>query len=1294
MVKRSLISLIIIVFVLLGCCLGSHWLLYTKAGSSWLIKRVVTSAGGQIQEIEGTLIGHLHLTGLTLTQAETRLACGNFELDTTLKSLFPLQINIEHLGASELSVNHQPTASASSPLTIEHWPESPWWLKWVDITFEQIDIKQIAYQQADTDVQVDDLNGNISWIDNQLRVPQFTLQTIDYKFFVTLNASFDQATAQLEMRAIKRMSQQELYLKTTLQMANKYVLTGPVNFSLKDSQGLLLTGQSKIGIKGNRLNIERLDVNSERYAGHFIITAELNFLSINNKINAHIELTELLLQPALEIPIKLSGEVNLKGAWEQYQGDFKLSNRVTEPFSGQLEGVFLGNSHQIQINNLIGSWLQGTLTGQVHTDWQQNWQLSADITGRGLNPQQFDERLTGNLNFQLNTMLRDTSEEIDGQLHVVLNESQLLDQTLRGQLTVNLQQRHFDILGFNLSGQGFNLRGQGSLENQLDLFWQIDDLQPLFPQYHGALQGSGQLSLSPHGINSNFNSHVQLLQFKDLTLANGEVQGEISASDLIHLDISGHDLRIGQTESAIEQLQFLIDGSLQQHNIKFQARQSDSQIIAQLTGGWDQHQWQGHLNQLHLKVTHGEDWQSETTPELLFSSQQLQLGSLLLTGQSGGTFQLQGQYFPELKQGEGQVHWQDLDLSQFDSWLTGIELSGISSGDLNLHPQHSGFKAQAAWHGTLKFKDQSFNVTHAAWQSEWTDQGLAGQLRLDLADGGYCRVALTSEEGFALQLPQQLHVQLQAHSLTLGSITPWLPAGLNLTGTLHLDSEGDWIKGQPWQLTGQAKIAEGQAFWQEDDELLSVILSTAQLRWQWQQQLHSQLEIKFNQSGDISADIVLPVVAHWPFIVNKDQLLSAQLSAQLQELGLFSVLFPEWIQDSSGQLGAEVTIAGTWQQPALHGYVQLTDGQTYIPRAGLQLESINISGRIDQHSFILEKLEARSGEGFLTGEGDLQLSEWQPQSYQLQLKGHNFQLFNLPDLQAKINPELTIKGDLKSVYINGTMNIPQLYVKGQQKNNLAVNSPDLILVDADETTNKALQLQPQIDLQLELGEKAFIQIAGLDARLEGQIKIESTPQQALGAFGKINIAKGRYTSYGVNLDIDRGNLVFNGGALNQPALDILALRTIGEIKAGVQVSGTPNQPKVDLYSDPTLEDIDILSYIVLGRPVDAKGGQNSLIMSAASVLLSQGESVVLQDKLKKTFGLDVFEINAGADDTELTMITTGKYLHPDLYVSYGYSLFSDDNEITLRYTLSPHWEVKSNFGSQSGADIFFKVDIQ
>ncbi|MBR7560534.1 translocation/assembly module TamB domain-containing protein, partial [Mycobacterium tuberculosis] len=67
--------------------------------------------------------------------------------------------------------------------------------------------------------------------------------------------------------------------------------------------------------------------------------------------------------------------------------------------------------------------------------------------------------------------------------------------------------------------------------------------------------------------------------------------------------------------------------------------------------------------------------------------------------------------------------------------------------------------------------------------------------------------------------------------------------------------------------------------------------------------------------------------------------------------------------------------------------------------------------------------------------------------------------------------------------------------------------------------------------------------------------------------GEIRTVQGRYRAWGQSLDVETGLIRFNGPYAN-PSLDILALRPNIAVRAGVQVQGTANAPRVRLYSDP------------------------------------------------------------------------------------------------------------------------------
>ena len=255
-------------------------------------------------------------------------------------------------------------------------------------------------------------------------------------------------------------------------------------------------------------------------------------------------------------------------------------------------------------------------------------------------------------------------------------------------------------------------------------------------------------------------------------------------------------------------------------------------------------------------------------------------------------------------------------------------------------------------------------------------------------------------------------------------------------------------------------------------------------------------------------------------------------------------------------------------------------------------------------------------------------------------------------------------------------------------------SQDVVIVDAEKPVKKPAPLDLDIRLRLKLGDNVLLKIAGIDARLDGGLNLMASSPSNVTAQGEINVVKGAYSAYGVKLKVTRGKILFAGGPIDRPTLDVLALRTIGDVQAGVRVSGTPRSPVVKLYSEPGMPDTDVLSYMVLGHPIGADSGQNSMLMVAAGALLSQGESTVLQDRLQRRLGLDVVDIESGNGNMESSMITIGKYLTPELYISIGQGLLDNARDIRMRYSLTQHWEVESNVGVESGADLYYKIEFQ
>jgi len=124
-----------------------------------------------------------------------------------------------------------------------------------------------------------------------------------------------------------------------------------------------------------------------------------------------------------------------------------------------------------------------------------------------------------------------------------------------------------------------------------------------------------------------------------------------------------------------------------------------------------------------------------------------------------------------------------------------------------------------------------------------------------------------------------------------------------------------------------------------------------------------------------------------------------------------------------------------------------------------------------------------------------------------------------------------------------------------------------------------------------------------------------------------------------------------------------------------------------------------------------------MLAQAAGALLSKGKSAALQDEIKNRLGLSTLGIESEAagsagrmgykeitatptgatapgQSVSQTIFTVGKYLTPQLYFSYGRSLFTGANLFRLRYDLFKQWQVETQTGTESGVDLYYRIDFQ
>ena len=88
---------------------------------------------------------------------------------------------------------------------------------------------------------------------------------------------------------------------------------------------------------------------------------------------------------------------------------------------------------------------------------------------------------------------------------------------------------------------------------------------------------------------------------------------------------------------------------------------------------------------------------------------------------------------------------------------------------------------------------------------------------------------------------------------------------------------------------------------------------------------------------------------------------------------------------------------------------------------------------------------------------------------------------------------------------------------------------------------------------------------GLQTGVSGQLRLEGGSLKPYTGHGRVSLHDGRYTAYGQKLEIERGELAFNG-PLDAPNLDVRAVRKMPDVTAGVQLTGQPYRLKSTVFS--------------------------------------------------------------------------------------------------------------------------------
>ena len=415
--------------------------------------------------------------------------------------------------------------------------------------------------------------------------------------------------------------------------------------------------------------------------------------------------------------------------------------------------------------------------------------------------------------------------------------------------------------------------------------------------------------------------------------------------------------------------------------------------------------------------------------------------------------------------------------------------------------------------------------------------------------------------------------------------------------------------------------------------------------------------------------------------------LKGDVRMRAADANILPILFPE-IDHAAGVLSANADISGSLAAPLIDGRLELAKGEFDSYRVNLALRELNLVADLADSGLDF-KGSAHAGDGKLQVNGRFAWRDGVSHG-ELQLKGQNLLVADLPEYHVVASPDLKFSINGRNLKATGELLIPSARIQPVNLRGAVQVSDDARYVD-EHPAEEAGRYIVDSHIRVRMGDDVQIDSFGLQGRIGGGVEtIVRTGDQAIGR-GELNVIEGRYEAYGQKLGISRGRLLFDTSALDDPGIDVEARRKVDTVEVGLSVRGTLRSPRLTFFSDPSMPQSQIVSYLLVGKSIDSMQSSTATTRSTTDDLALKGGGV-LASRLGRTLGLDEVGVESSVStDGPTPELVLGKFLSPRLFISYGISLTESVNTLKLRYTISDKWVLKTEDGEVQSVDVEYSI---
>ncbi|MEJ2656644.1 MAG: translocation/assembly module TamB domain-containing protein [Desulfobacterales bacterium] len=416
--------------------------------------------------------------------------------------------------------------------------------------------------------------------------------------------------------------------------------------------------------------------------------------------------------------------------------------------------------------------------------------------------------------------------------------------------------------------------------------------------------------------------------------------------------------------------------------------------------------------------------------------------------------------------------------------------------------------------------------------------------------------------------------------------------------------------------------------------------------------------------------------------VNKDKITVPKMRLSLLEKGYFTIsgtgklwrnidlkaegiipfdifpMFTDSVSDAGGKARFSLRVTENGSQPSFDFDADLENGNVMIPGLFQKFHDINGHIRATPKAVILDNIKGMLGAGRFELSGDVDLDRYRLSKLGLRLKADDLPI-TIPDLlDVRLSSELDVRGSLEKSLIKGNIMILEgRYSKDVRLNpieNIAQESRAAPLVTSK--TPWPVFDNMAIDCRIKYKDPFVVDNNIALLAIKPDLYIHGTVNKPLIS-GRAEVESGTVYFRRNEFNVKKGVLDFINPYKIEPTIDIQGDVKIREWTVFLNVSGTPDNLKFDLSSDPSESEQDIISLLITGKTTrELVAGEGGSSLSAKQMLADVlAESA--QKEIKDATGLDIvaLEYNEAkdAEASDEVKVTVGKELSKRVTVKYG-----------------------------------------